>query len=43
MAEMIKNASKGAGKTVLKGLIILPFAMLAYDYFQTQDIRGTMK
>ena len=37
----VKNGAKTAVKNALKGLIILPFAMLAWDYYKSRDVRAT--
>ena len=37
----VKNGVKNGVKNALKGLIILPFAMLAWDYYKSRDIRAT--
>ena len=34
---------KSAASKVVKSLIILPFAFLAYDYYKSRDIRSTAK
>ena len=36
-----KNGAKTAVKNALKGLIVLPFAMLAWDYYKSRDVRAT--
>ena len=33
--------AKTAVKNALKGLIVLPFAMLAWDYYKSRDVRAT--
>ena len=37
----VKNGAKTAVKNALKGLIVLPFAMLAWDYYKSRDVRAT--
>jgi len=39
--KAVKKAAKTTGKTILKTLIVLPFAMLSWDYYETRDVRRT--
>jgi len=41
ITKYVKNAVKDGIKKALKGLIILPFAMLAWDYYKSRDVRST--
>ena len=41
ISPYVKNGAKTAVKNALKGLIVLPFAMLAWDYYKSRDVRAT--
>ena len=41
VTKNVKNGAKTAVKNALKGLIVLPFAMLAWDYYKSRDVRAT--
>ena len=40
-SKYVKDGAKTAVKNALKGLIVLPFAMLAWDYYKSRDVRAT--
>ena len=39
--ENMKNITKEGVNKGLKALIVLPFAMLAWDYYKSRDVRAT--